>query len=204
MKTTWFETLALGILLTISDAAYAQSLKDILKSSAVKDAVTTITGGKTLSSENLTGTWTYKNTMVRMESTNTLKSVAGNAAAESMLDKLKSYWEKAGIVEGAFSYTFNTDSTFTNTVKGKNIGGTYSLNQTAGTIELRYTLGGKATTVTADVTLSSDELHLLFKADKLLDIISKLSTVSDNTTIKAISAFAAEYDGMKLGFRLTK
>ncbi len=204
MKKTWSWVVALGILLSVSGSAYGQSLKDILKSSAVKDAVTSITGGTALTAENIAGTWTYKNTMVKMESDNALKNVAGNVAAEEMLEKLKSYWEKAGIVEGAFSYTFKSDNTFTNTLKGKNISGTYTVDQDATTVDLSYTLGGKATTVTAYVVLSSGEMQLLFKADKLLDLVTKLSAVTDNTTLKTLSKFAGEYDGMKLGFRLTK
>ncbi len=204
MKKTWSWVVALGILLSVSGSAYGQSLKDILKSSAVKDAVTSITGGTALTAENIAGTWTYKNTMVKMESDNALKNVAGNVAAEEMLEKLKSYWEKAGIVEGAFSYTFKSDNTFTNTLKGKNISGTYTVDQDATTVDLSYTLGGKATTVTAYVVLSSGEMQLLFKADKLLDLVTKLSAVTDNATLKTLSKFAGEYDGMKLGFRLTK
>lgn len=204
MKKTWSVVVAVGILLSVSCEAYGQSLKNILKSSAVKEAVTSITGGKTLTAANIAGTWTYKNTVMKMESSNTLKSVAGNVAAEEMMNKLKSYWEKAGIVEGAFSYTFKSDNTFTNEIKKKNVSGTYSVNQEAKTIELRYTLGGKMTTMTASVVLSDGEMDLLFNADKLLDLVTKLSSVTDNTTLKTLSKFAGEYDGMKLGFKLTK
>ncbi len=204
MKKTWSMVVALGILLSVSCEAYGQSLKDILKSSAVKDAVTSITGGKTLTAENLTGTWTYKNPAVKLESDNTLKSVAGSVAAGEVEEKLKAYCAKAGIVEGLFSYTFKSDGTFTNEMKKKNISGTYSLNPDAKTIELHYTFGGKATTMTASVVLSDGEMNLLFNADKLLDLVTKLSSVTDNTTLKTLSKLAGEYDGMKLGFELTK
>ena len=40
----------------LSASVEAQSLKDILKSGVVKDAVTSLTGGKELTTENLVGT----------------------------------------------------------------------------------------------------------------------------------------------------
>lgn len=43
-------------ILSVSDSAYGQSIKDILNSAAVKDAVTTVSGGKKLTVEKLAGT----------------------------------------------------------------------------------------------------------------------------------------------------
>ena len=46
MKKVWMIVTALSAVLLMPQIASAQSLKDILKSSAVKDAVTAVTGGK--------------------------------------------------------------------------------------------------------------------------------------------------------------
>ena len=46
-------------LLLIPGNMKGQSLKDILNSSAVKNAVTSVTGGKAVTFENLQGTWMY-------------------------------------------------------------------------------------------------------------------------------------------------
>ena len=59
MKKVWGLMAAICILLSVSGQAYGQSLKDLLNSSTVKDAVTSVTGGKKLTVENLQGTWTY-------------------------------------------------------------------------------------------------------------------------------------------------
>ena len=48
-------------LLLIPGNMKGQSLKDILNSSAVKNAVTSVTGGKAVTFENLQGTWMYVN-----------------------------------------------------------------------------------------------------------------------------------------------
>ena len=51
MKKNWILGMAVCGILSVSDSAYGQSIKDILNSAAVKDAVTTVTGGKKLRSE---------------------------------------------------------------------------------------------------------------------------------------------------------
>ena len=206
MKKVWGLVVAISILLSVSGQAYGQSLKDLLNSSAVKDAVTSVTGGKKLTVENLAGTWTYTNPAVQLEGDNALKNVAGSVAAGELEKKLKTYCAKVGIVEGMFNYVFNNDSTFTNALKKKTLKGTFSVNPDEKTVELKYALGGKlkVTTLTAHVVISGDELSLLFNADKLLDFLSKISSISDNTTLKMVNKLASEYDGMMLGFELKK
>ena len=206
MKKNWVLGVAVCGILSVSDAAYGQSIKDILNSAAVKDAVTAVTGGKKLTVENLAGTWTKVNPGIQLEGDNALKNVAASVAASEMEKKLKEYCAKVGIVEGAFNYTFNSDSTFTNVLKGKTLKGTYSFNPDEKTMELHYGKIGKSklTTMTAHVVLSNDELSLLFDADKLLDFLTKLSAVSKNTTLQALNKLASQYDGMMLGFELKK
>lgn len=206
MRKVWGLVVAIGILLTVSGEAYGQSWKDIFNSSAVKDAVTSVTGGQKLTAKNLEGTWTYVNPAVQLEGDNALKNVAASVAAGELEKKLKQYCAKVGIIEGMFNYAFHSDSTFTNALKKKTLKGTYSLNAEEKTVELHYALGGKlkVTTLTAHVVIAGDELSLLFNADKLLDFLGKISAVSNNSTLKAVNSLASQYDGMMLGFELKK
>jgi len=207
MKKNWILGVAVCGILSVSDAAYGQSIKDILNSAAVKDAVTAVTGGKKLTVENLSGTWTYVNPAIQLEGDNALKNVAASVASSEMEKKLKEYCAKVGIVEGVFNYVFNSDSTFTSALKRGSLKGTYSVSPEDKTVTLRYTVGNKKLTVstlTAHVVLSGNELTLLFNADKLLKFLSTVSSISSNTTLKAINKLASEYDGMMLGFDLKK
>ncbi len=206
MKKAWNLVITASILLSGSDAAYGQSIKDILNSAAVKDAVTAVTGGKKLTVDNLAGTWTYVNPAIQLEGDNALKNVAASVASSEMEKKLKEYCAKVGIVEGAFKYTFNTDSTFTSVLKGRTLKGTYSFNADDKTMELHYGKIGKSklTTMTAHVVVTNDQLSLLFNADKLLDFLTKLSAVSKNTTLQTLNKLASQYDGMMMGFELKK
>ena len=194
-------------LLLIPGNMKGQSLKDILNSSAVKNAVTSVTGGKAVTFENLQGTWMYVNPALQLEGDNALKNVAGSLAATEAEKKMKEYCAKVGIVEGVFNYVFNSDSTFTSALKRGSLKGTYSVSPEDKTVTLRYTVGNKKLTVsmlTAHVVLSGNELTLLFNADKLLKFLSTVSSISSNTTLKAINKLASEYDGMMLGFDLKK
>lgn len=183
-----------------------QSLKDILNSSTVKNAVTSVTGGKKLTLQNLQGTWTYVNPALKLEGDNALKNVAGSLASTEVEKKMKEYCAKVGIVEGVFNFVFNADNTFTSALKKGSLKGTYSINEEEKTVELRYSVGKKLTvmTLTAQTVMSGDELTLLFNADKLLKFLTTISSISDNSTLKAINKLASEYDGMLLGFDLKK
>ena len=194
-------------LLLIPGNMKGQSLKDILNSSAVKNAVTSVTGGKAVTFENLQGPWMYVNPALQLEGDNALKNVAGSLAATEAEKKMKEYCAKVGIVEGVFNYVFNSDSTFTSALKRGSLKGTYSVSPEDKTVTLRYTVDNKKLTVstlTAHVVLSGNELTLLFNADKLLKFLSTVSSISSNTTLKAINKLASEYDGMMLGFDLKK
>ncbi|HJA88749.1 MAG TPA: DUF4923 family protein [Candidatus Parabacteroides intestinavium] len=181
----------------------AQSLKDILKSSAVKDAVTSLTGGKELTAANLSGTWEYVSPAVMLEGDNALKNVAGNVAASEVEKKLQSYCDKIGLKAGTFSYTFNDDNTFTCIFKEKTLKGTYTLQESDKTIQLKY--GNlKIANISAQVVLTHDELALLFNADKLLDFLGTLSSLSGSTTLQAINKLTDQYEGFKVGFQLKK
>lgn len=206
MKKNLILGAALCGLLLLPELAYGQSLKDILNSSAVKGAVTAVTGGKSLTVENLAGTWTYVNPAIQLEGDNALKNVAASVASSEMEKKMKEYCAKVGIIEGAFNYTFNTDSTFTSVLKGRTLKGTYSFNADDKTMEMRYGKIGKSkmTTMTAHVVVTNDQLSLLFNADKLLDFLTKLSAVSKNTTLQTLNKLASQYDGMMMGFELKK
>lgn len=201
MKKMMFYVGLMGLTCLCADAQ-AQSLKDILKSSVVKDAVTSLTGGKEVTAANLEGTWNYTSPAVLLEGDNALKNVAANVASGEIEKKLQSYCDKIGLKEGAFSYTFNKDNTFTCLFKGKNLKGTYSLEEDK-TLQLKY--GNlKLANLTAQVVLTNDELALLFNADKLLDFLGKLSAISGSTTLQAVNKLTEQYDGCKVGFQLKK
>ena len=206
MKKVLSIILMAGSLCLAGQTASAQSLKDLLKKATdnetVKNVVESVTG-KTLPVD-VKGTWTYSGTAVKLESDDLLKSTAATLAASQIEDKLDEYVSKIGIKAGTFSFTFNEDNTFVATVLGKSFNGTYTLSEDYKTISLQFgkTIGLKP--FNASVSATSTQLNLLFQADKLLDLLGKLTASSSNTTLKTIGTLVNQYDGMQLGLELQK
>jgi hypothetical protein len=208
MKASFKIIFATIVMCSLCSYVNAQTLKDLLKkatgSSLVQDVVESVTGVSLQA--DIKGTWDYSGVAVKLVSEDLLKNTAAGVAAGQIEDKLDGYVQKVGIKPGAFGFIFSEDNTFTTTFKGKNIPGTYTLDEQAKTLTLTYgkTSFMKGFTMTASVNITSSQLDLMFNADKLLDFIGKVSSSSSNSTLAAISAIAQQYDGMKLGFELKK
>ena len=183
----------------------AQSLKDLLNSQVVKDVVSSVTGGRTLSAGNLAGTWKYVNPALQLKSGKVLTNVAGTAATSEVEEKLKDFLAKVGIEEGLFGYTFQADSTFTSDLKRVKLKGTYEVHEAEGTVTLKYKAAKwNVLSLTGDVVLTGSRLTLLFQADKLLDFLTKVSSISNGKAMSAVNKLATTYDGLMLGFDLDK
>ena len=195
-----------GALCLAGQSASAQSLGDLIKgitgNEAVKGVVEKVTG--TTIPVDVKGTWTYSGTAVKFESEDLLKSTAATLAASQVEEKLDQYVAKVGIKAGTFSFTFNEDNTFTATVKGKSFKGTYSISDDFKSMSLQFgkTIGLKP--FTAAISATSSQLDLLFQADRLLELLGKLTSSSSNSTLKTIGSVVTQYDGMKLGLELKK
>lgn len=197
--------LLLGMVCLGCGAASAQSLKDILNSGTLKDVVTSVTGGKKPTAENIAGTWVYTGPALQLKGDNAFKNIAGSVGTAEAEKKIKEYCAKIGIEEGMFDYAFEADGTFTSQLKRAKLKGTYAVDAEAKTLELNYTVGKKKLlALTADVLLTNKQLTLLFHADKLLDFLEKVSSVSDNAAFQAVNKLASQYDGLMLGFDLQK
>lgn len=184
----------------------AQSLKDLLNKDNIKKVVETVVDKLDVIPENITGTWEYTGAAVKFTSDNTLMSAASELAAGQVEEKLDEYLQKIGLRQGAFSYTFNADSTFTTVFNKMKFPGAYSFSPEADTIELDYGRSEKLKgfTIKTQVTVGLDSMELLFNADKIIEFIGKISSSSGDSKLKALSSLISQYDGMKIGFELTR
>ena len=118
----------------------AQSLKDILNSSKVKDVVNLVTGN-VIKFSDLQGTWNYVEPACKMTSGDLLKEASGSLVTSALEKKMVNIYTKLGIVPGNFSYTFSSDSTFTNTIGKKVLKGTYSLDEENTSVDITLYVG---------------------------------------------------------------
>ncbi len=207
MKRIFTTALLTAAMILAGQNASAQSLKDILgkvtENSSVTDIVEKVTGIN-LSKGDIKGTWNYTGSAVKLESEDLVKSAAAGVAATQVEKKLNEYLAKVGLKEGAFTFTFNEDNTFNTTVKGKKFNGTYELSEDGTSITLKFgkTISSKG--FTTNVSIKNSTFEILFEADRLLELIGKLTASSSNTTLKTIGTLAGQYDGMKIGLELQK
>lgn len=178
----------------------AQSLKDLLNSSAVQQVAAAV-GGTAVSAADLQGTWNYTGSACLFEGDDLLAKAGSAVIASQVEDRLNGYLSKIGIREGSFSYTFDSDSLFVTEIGRRTLKGTYTLDAEAKEIVFKYRSVAKST---AAVVKAGNTLSLLFPADKLLELLKSLSAVSDASLLKGIGTVADQYDGVKIGFRLER
>lgn len=176
----------------------AQSLKDLFNKDNLEKVVNAVTNKNDI---EMTGTWIFTGSALEFESDNLLQKAGGSLAASTLENKLDEQLQKIGIKAGELSFTFNADSTFTATVGSKPLKGTYSYDRSSQKANLKF---AKIIGLNAKVNCTSSSMDLLFNADKLLQLLTYLSSKSNNTTLNTIGSLAESYDGMLVGLGLEK
>lgn len=185
---------------------YGQSLKDLFNKETIRDIAGSVVEQLDVLPKNIEGTWEYAGTAVKFTGDNILTTAASQIASGQIATRLDEYLQIVGIREGAFSYTFNADSTFTTSFNKMDFPGRYTFSEEANTIELDYGKNEKLRGITlkTQVSVSLTSMELLFNADKLLDFINKISSSAGNSKLSMLNALTSQYDGLKIGFELTR
>lgn len=185
--------------------------------SGIGDFVAGLLGKDKVSKTSLVGTWSYKQPAVIFESENMLTNVGGMAAGKAAEEKLQGYLDKIGFTSGKVKIDFKEDGTGIVTYGSKNIPFQWSVAESDLTINLasstlsKYSTSGKLgkyTSFKMNCKVGIGSLQLSFKADKLLQFISKVvsatGNATNNSTISTIAGLANKVDGMYLGLTLEK
>ena len=216
----FFTVLAFCLAVQVANAqSGVQSvLNQLLGSGATSDAVSSIIEnvvGNAVSKLDLSieGTWKYSAPEVQFKSDNLLAQAGGAAATTKVENSLKKLYDKIGINQ-SFSYTFNEDNTFTHTLKigskVKTLTGTYTLDKENNIITLQYAALGKIGLgkMNAIYANTGTSLALLFDASQLLSftkkVLSAVSSVSGVASVATVTALIQNYDGILLGYKMTK
>lgn len=195
-------------LLLAAQITSAQNLGNILGgvlggSSSGSDMVSNLTSvfssSKQATSDNIVGTWSYTEPAIVFTSDNLLAKAGASVASNKMESKLQGYLTKYGIKPGAFSITFNSDGTFTETINGKTAKGKWAVKNS----KLQLTVGSvKALSVTTQV--SGKNMQVVTDATKLLTLFKTLGAKSNNSNIKTVTTLMNNVKGMQAGITLKK
>ena len=192
LKSIWILLVMCGV----SANAGAQDLKSIL--SGVAKAVV---GNKATTASSIIGTWTYSGPECQFESENLLAKAGGEMAAKEVEEKMIAVYNKVGM--NNIRYTFNEDGTYSYQMKKGTVTGSYVFDDAAKTITMTGKLGLKTV---AYVTVTGNDMSMVFKADKLMSILKTITGAASkvNSTAATINSVAEAYDGLMLGFELKK
>lgn len=192
LKSIWILLVMCGV----SANAGAQDLKSIL--SGVAKAVV---GNKATTASSIIGTWTYSGPECQFESENLLAKAGGEMAAKEVEEKMIAVYNKVGM--NNIRYTFNEDGTYSYQMKKRTVTGSYVFDDAAKTITMTGKLGLKTV---AYVTVTGNDMSMVFKADKLMSILKTITGAASkvNSTAATINNVAEAYDGLMLGFELKK
>ena len=201
--------------LMFAGAASAQNLGSLLGglgsalgSSDLGNTVSKVIYGFTgnLNAVDLPGNWTYTGSAIKLGSDNVLSNVAGAAASGTIESKVNSYLEKVGITAGSMQFTFNEDLTFSCTVKGIPVSGTWQTYDDGNRVKLQFGKAMKFLNLDGSLQNVASGCQMLFNGKKFLAFAKAIMNVvaKQSATASAISGLAGNYNDMQIGFTLRK
>ena len=155
---------------------------------------------KTVSEDNLIGTWNYEGSAFVFESENALATLGSDVMAKQVSAKVDGYLTKIGIKPGACSITFAEDNTCNFNMGGKGISGTYQYNKS--NKSLAFSFGVVKTT--AQVVYEGGNINIVFQSDGLLKIMKAVSSASSKGTLQLLGTLLQNYDGLRMGMSFSK
>ena len=96
--------------------------------------------------------------------------------------------------------TFDESGNFTQAIMGKNLKGTYTVEDK--NIVLKY--GGKVSQIVGTTQLDGNNLLIVMDASKLLQYVNVLGDISQNSTLKTATSLLGSMDGLECGLKLVK
>ncbi len=158
----------------------------------------------TLKKSTILGTWTYDGTSCVLDSEDALSKIGGSVVTTKIEDKMNGYLKKVGVKEGTCSFTFQENDSCTFRVGSREVNGTYVLDGENKTIQFSFLYG--RFTSTAHVAYNINSLNIVFNADKLLNLVQKVTpaVAKYNATMSTLATMLENYKGMKLGMKLKK
>ena len=142
----------------------------------------------------------YEEPAVVLSSDDMLKNIGGKVASSAVETQLKSKLEGYGFKKGSVTMTFDKSGNFTQTLMGKKVTGTYTIEDK--NIVLKY--GGKISQIVGTTQLDGDNLLIVMNASKLLEYVNVLGSVSQNSTLKTAASLIGGMDGLECGLKLVK
>ena len=170
-------------------------------SSIINGILNNVIGSGTFSKQDLCAhTWKCSKPGCAFTSANLLAKAGGEIAANKVEEKLGEYYSKFGFSGSNTYFTFKTDGTFAAKIDGKSWQGNYTFDEKTHAIQMK----GLLLSMSGYATKTTNGISLLFDQTKLLNLIKTMGALKGSSTLSAIGTIANNYDGMRVGFEMTK
>lgn len=170
-------------------------------SSIINGILNNVIGSGTFSKQDLCAhTWKYSKPGCAFTSENLLAKAGGEIAANKVEEKLGEYYSKFGFSGSNTYFTFKTDGTFAAKIDGRSWQGNYTFDEKTHAIQMK----GLILSMSGYATKTANGISLLFDQKKLLNLIKTIGSLKGNSTLSALGTIANNYDGMRVGFEMTK
>lgn len=170
-------------------------------SSIINGILNNVIGSGTFSKQDLCAhTWKYSKPGCAFTSENLLAKAGGEIAANKVEEKLGEYYSKFGFSGSNTYFTFKTDGSFAAKIDGKSWQGNYTFDEKTHAIQMK----GLILSMSGYATKTTNGISLLFDQKKLLNLIKTIGSLKGNSTLSALGTIANNYDGLRVGFEMTK
>lgn len=176
------------------------ALGGVLNGATVGNVLTSVLGLDKVSQQQLIGTWKYAQPGCAFTSKDLLSKAGGEVVAQQIKQKLTTHYQAVGINSSNTQVTFTQDGHFTLVFAGKQLQGTYTYDEA----NYKISMKGLLLSINCYAKRNANGIGLLFETSKLLTILQTLATLSGNQTLSAIGDLTKQYDGVRIGFDMTK
>lgn len=188
------------VCLAVASCGNMNQVLGAISNGSVVNAITSVIGLDKVSAANLVGTWNYKGPGCAFTSENLLAKAGGEVAAAQIEEKLLPYYQQVGVSSSNTVITFSQDGKFSANIAGTPFSGTYTFDEASQQIKLKALLFS----VNCYTKREVGGISILFEAGKLLTVLQAMSALSGNANLQAIGELSKKYDGVRVGFDMSR
>lgn len=170
--------------------------------SGLGNVIMSVLGANKVSEAGLVGSWRYTNPGVAFTSSNVLAQAGGEVVAQEIEKKLLGVYNSVGIKSSNTYFTFAQNKQFEGKLLGTGLSGTYTYDPSSGVINMKTALLG--ININGYITGSTTGISLLFEGKKLLSLLQTVAALSGNSTLGAIGDLSTNYNGLRMGFDMSR
>lgn len=188
------------VCLAVASCGNMNQVLGAISNGSVVNAITSVIGLDKVSAANLVGTWNYKGPGCAFTSENLLAKAGGEVAAAQIEEKLLPYYQQVGVSSSNTVITFSQDGKFSANIADTPFSGTYTFDEASQQIKLKALLFS----VNCYTKREVGGISILFEAGKLLTVLQAMSALSGNANLQAIGELSKKYDGVRVGFDMSR